>query len=304
MKEISASKKSASKVMYEAFKIILQNWGEMSSKILIEILGKNLNFDEWELEINKTTWNPRWITYLHFFSIDFVKAWFLLKRQWNRIVTSEGEKAMKKWAIELLSQANFLYKQREKNRDSLVEKKLENVSIGEIDENSNEKLYETNLKQIEDKAFESIRNHIIKKNPYEFQDIVWALLKSMWYHVPYIASRWKDWWIDLIAYQDPLWAKPPRIKIQVKHRPEYNISIDEVQRMSGLLNKDWDIWIIVTSWDFTSDAKLAARNSQFHIELINFSRFLELRKQYYSSMSDENKNYIPLHPIYFLWIDE
>ena len=56
------------------------------------------------------------------------------------------------------------------------------------------------------KAFGSISS---KKNPYEFQDLVAALLRAMGYYTPFIAPKGKDGGVDIIAYRDRS-ARPPR----------------------------------------------------------------------------------------------
>lgn len=41
----------------------------------------------------------------------------------------------------------------------------------------------------------------------------------MGYYIQSVAPRGKDGGIDIVAYTDPLGAKIPRIKVQVKHKP-------------------------------------------------------------------------------------
>ncbi len=43
-----------------------------------------------------------------------------------------------------------------------------------------------------------------------------------------------------------------------------------------------------------------ARSFSKHIELIDIERFIELWQEYYNNLSDEKKNKLPLHSIYFL----
>ena len=47
-----------------------------------------------------------------------------------------------------------------------------------------------------------------------------------------------------------------------------------------------------------------SRESREHIELIDFDRFISLWVEYYPKMTDEQKNSLPLHPIYFLGSNE
>ena len=71
-------------------------------------------------------------------------------------------------------------------------------------------------------------------------------------------------------------------------------------RKMGLLQKEGDVGIFVSSGGFTPDAKAAARNSHIHVELIDLARFIILWQEFYSKLSDEDKALLPLRPIYFL----
>ncbi len=67
----------------------------------------------------------------------------------------------------------------------------------------------------------------------------------------------------------------------------------------GLLQKDGDVGIFISSSGFTSDSKTTARSSHVHVELIDLSRFIELWQEFYHKLSDEDKALLPLIPIYF-----
>ncbi len=126
----------------------------------------------------------------------------------------------------------------------------------------------------------------------------------MGYHVPFIAPKGKDGGIDIVAYRDPLGALEPRIKIQVKHKSEPSISVNEIRSLMGLLNKTGDIGLFVTSGTFTSDSMKEARVSQTHLRLINIDDFIVLWQEYYPKMTDEDKKMLPLQPINFLGVNE
>ncbi|MFM6007043.1 MAG: restriction endonuclease [Sphaerospermopsis kisseleviana] len=138
-------------------------------------------------------------------------------------------------------------------------------------------------------------------NPYEFQDLVAALLRGMGYYTPFIAPKGKDGGLDVIAYQDPLGTVSPRIKVQIKHR-ESPATVDEIRQLRGVLQKDGDVGIFVSTGGFTGDAKNETRSSHTHIELIDFDRFISLWQQFYEKLPDEDKKRLPLTPIYFLGV--
>lgn len=96
----------------------------------------------------------------------------------------------------------------------------------------------------------------------------------------------------------------PRIKVQVKHRPDSKVPAEDIRSLTGLLNKDGDIGLFVTSGTFSSEAERSARESHRHIKLIDVDNFISLWQQFYSNLSDDDKNLLPLHPIYFLGSNE
>ena len=106
--------------------------------------------------------------------------------------------------------------------------------------------------------------------------------------------------MDIIAYQDPLGTTVPRIKVQVKHKPDAAVPVDEIRELLGLLNDNGEVGLFVTSGKFSSEAESFSRSSHKHIELINFERFVSLWQEFYNKLSDEDKNMLPLYPIYFL----
>ena len=301
MKEQSKSKQIAIKTIYGAFKILKANGGEMRGKDVVDKLRETLKFDDYEKHRFEKTGYIRWESILHFYTIDCIKAGFLLKSKGLWILTKEGEEAMKLGDEKLLTTATKIYREWDAKRKS--NKEGDDEEIEEIEQNKGQGL-KALLDQYEEIASNSIRNHILNKNPYEFQNLVAAVLSGMGYYISDIAERGPDGGIDIIAYTDPLGTKPPRIIVQVKHKPNDNISSAEIQKLSGTLKRNSDVGIFVTSGTFSKAAVKEARGSREHIELIDFSRLTSLWQEYYPKLSDEHKNLLPLQPIYFLGSNE
>jgi len=154
------------------------------------------------------------------------------------------------------------------------------------------------IHEIEQQAIDGLKHQINLLNAYEFQDLVAALLRGMGYYTPFVAPQGKDGGIDVIAYRDPLGTISPRIKVQIKHR-ESSAGAPEVRQLMGLLQKDGDVGMFVSSGGFSSDAKVTARSSHVHVELVDLDRYIALWKEFYPKMSDEDKSLLPLVPIYF-----
>lgn len=172
-----------------------------------------------------------------------------------------------------------------------------------VEEETLEKETIINIEQLEEQANEGIRQYIKAKNPYEFQDMVAALLRAMGYYTPFVAPKGRDGGVDVIAYIDALGAKTPRIKVQVKHMPETSIPAKDIRSLLGIL-RDGDIALFVTSGTYSPQARTEALTSKTYIKLIDGEEFIEMWQEYYSKMNDEDKNMMPLKHIAFVESNE
>nr|WP_320192694.1 Mrr restriction system protein [uncultured Desulfobacter sp.] len=294
---LSPSMACAVKTVYATFEILKESDGNLPSKEVMNKIPGKINLTDWEKERYEKTGYIRWQSILHFYTIDCSKAGYLRKQKGVWYLTEEGENAMSMGAVELLKTASKKYRKWDKSRKS------ENTTAPE-EEIPEEKIQKATIEQLEENAIDGIKEYLTNRNPYEFQDLVAALLRAMGYYTPFISPKGKDGGIDVIAFQDPLGANAPRIKVQVKHRPDAAIPVDEIRSLLGLLNKDGDIGLFVTSGRFTSDAERFARDSHIHVKLIDGDTFISLWKDFYSKLSDEEKNFLPLQPVYFLGTNE
>lgn len=221
------------------------------------------------------------------------KSWLFSQKKGVWYLTSEGETAIELGEVGLLEAATTAYRKWKKEKEAEVSE-IDN----EVELSNSDKEQEATIDEIEQIALEGLKNHIASKNPYEFQDLAAALLRGMGYYTPFVAPRGKDGGVDIIAYRDPLGTVSPRIKVQVKHRGQ-STSVHEIRQLMGLLQKDGDVGIFMSTGGFTSEAKTTARSSHVHVELINLGRFIELWQEFYHKLSDEDKSMLPLTPIFF-----
>lgn len=298
----SRTRKIAEKTIFAAFNILKNAGGELRGKEVIDKIRETVEFDDYEKHIYEKTGYVRWESILHFYTIDCMKAGYLRKSKGFWILTDEGAEAIKLGPEHLLNSVNKIYRQwnavrKTENHESEIED-IEQASI------ATGQVQKAILDQYEENANAGIREFICNKNPYEFQDLVAALLDTMGYHISHITERGPDGGIDIVAYTDPLGTKQPRIIVQVKHRPLDSVAPDAIQKLSGTLKRNTDVGIFVTSGQFSKPAIKEAINSREHIELIDFDRLIELWIEYYPKMRDDQKNLLPLHPIYFLGSNE
>jgi restriction system protein len=295
-KKLAPSRILASKTIYRAFQILKENHNEMSIKELLNAMEQKIDFNDWEKGRFEKSGQIRWQSVFQFFSIDCVKAGYLVKNNGIWYLTPEGIEAENLGEEKLFENITNEYKKWKK--EIIVDSDTFSGEE-EIEDKEDLLIYA----ELYEKAIEGMINYINKKNPYEFQDLVAALLRGMGYFTPFVAPKGKDGGVDIIAYKDPLGTTIPRIQVQIKHRENTTTSVKEIRELMGLL-KSGDVGIFVSSGGFTSDAKSTARSSNNHIELIDQNRFIELWRDFYDKLSDQDKNLFPLKPVYFLDINE
>ena len=291
-KPLAPSKAVASKTIYKCFELLKSAGGELPRNVVLEKLESSLTFTEWELEPLKSNGKPRWITVFLWYSVNCIKSGFLVKNSGTWILTPEGEGAMKGGKEALLQAIIDGYRKWSNDHAEEPELSLDTVTISEQNQSLNIELME---QQAMDGIFELINN----MNPYEFQDLVGALLRAMGYYTEFIAARGKDGGIDIIAYQDALGLKTPRIKVQIKHYPTNPIAVDALRSLKGILHSGEDVGLFVTSGSFSAEAKKLSRESNIHIKLIDGPALVELWKSHYHQLPDIDKSKLPLHPVYF-----
>jgi hypothetical protein len=124
-KKESRTRALAAKVIFAALSSLKEAGKGMPIKELIKVVGDKVNLNEWEEEIYPKSKNPRWVHAIYFFSIDCIKAGYLLKEKGICTITEEGEKALQLGPKGLLDEASRRYKEWELvNKKSKPEKKL------------------------------------------------------------------------------------------------------------------------------------------------------------------------------------
>lgn len=307
-KQPGKSIQSAAKTIYATFKILKEAGGELPGREVIQRIRQTVEFTDWEKLRYEKTGYIRWESILHFYTIDCMKAGFLQKEKGVWILTTEGEEAMKLGEAGLLEAAKAAYRKWQAETAGAVEdggkpSTQDEVLVAPEGKTSNQE-QEALLQQFEEKAIDGIQAFVARKNPYEWQDLVAALLRAMGYFIAFNSKRGKDGGIDIIAYSDPLGTRMPRIKVQVKHKPNDAIAVDAVKQLVANLNKQGDVGLFVTSGRFTSESERYSRESHIHVELIDFQRFVSLWQEHYAQLTDKEKNMLPLQPIYFLGVNE
>lgn len=230
---------------------------------------------------------------LRFNTIVCVKAGWLVKEKGRWFVTDAGIAALKAHPDpeSFVKAAIKLYREWEKTQpadEDDVEVDDSDVAAAGI-----------TLEEAQEQAWAEIEHYLLNMPPYEFQDLVAALLRAMGYHVGWIAPPGKDGGVDVVAFNDPLGTRPPRIKVQVK-RQQGRVSVDGLRSFMAILGAD-DVGIFVNAGGFTRDAEDEARGQHARrVTLVDLERLVELWTEYRGKLDEAARRRLPLQPVYFL----
>ena len=233
---------------------------------------------------------------VRFSTISAVKAGWLVKEKGHWTLTDDGRAAFDAFRDPeaFYDRARQLYREWKKAQPPDDE-------VTELDEGDTPS---TTLEEAEEAAWRDIRSYLAAMPPYEFQEVVAALLRAMGYRVDWVAPPGQDQGVDIVAYTDALGAIGPRIKVQVKRRSDQKINADDLRAFLAVLG-DQDIGLYVSTGGFTSNAEREARGQEKRrLVLVDDSRLVDLWIQHYDSLADEDRQRLPLTPVYFLATSE
>lgn len=295
------TKESATRALYAVMnEMAVRPDSCISTKEINPIVESKVELTDWERERTGKNKTIRWRNNLNYYSIWYVKAGFIIKNKdrgyWY--LTPDGADILKKSAEEVMMAAEDAFKKWQQEQEQFVDTIDDDSTLYSGETSAKENFTDDIDEDLESKARNSIRAYISAKNPYEFQDMVAALLHAMGYHIPFVAPKGKDGGIDIIAYVDPIGAQIPRVKVQVKHRIDA-ISASDIRQLLGTIRKG-EVALFVTSGRFAKDVEQYERNSTQFIRLIDGDDFIDMWQEYYDKMTKEERAMLPLKRITFL----
>lgn len=227
---------------------------------------------------------------VRFSTIKAVKAGWLIKEKGRWLLTDEGRKALEAYQDpeEFERQVDKLYKRWEASVPEEAEEEPKEAPEAGVA-----------LEEAEEMAWREVEEYLLELDPYDFQNLVKALLQGMGYHVAWIAPPGPDGGTDLIAYSDPLGTQGPRVRVQVKRRRE-KVTVEGLRAFMAVLGHE-DIGLLVSAGGFTRDAEQEARSQPARrITLLDLEKLFDLWVQYYRDVPEEGRRILPLKPVYYL----
>lgn len=274
------------------FQLLMANPHGMKAKEALTALKDQVELTEYEKGEFSSGGGPRFDRIVRFATIPCVKAEWLVKEKGVWTLTEEGIQAYNQYQSPegFYRQAQRLYREWRKSRK---------VPSPEIEEEVESKSAAITYEEAEEQAWNEIEEYLQNMPPYDLQKLVAALLKAMGYHVSWISPPGKDGGLDILAWNDPLGTRSPRMKVQVK-RQQSATNVSTLRSFMALLGDD-DVGIFVSTGGFTKDAEDEARTQQNRqVTLVNLQRFFELWVEHIGKLDEEAKDFLPLKPIYFL----
>ena len=291
------TRKRTGELLRHAFDQLLKNPDGLPGRDVIEYVASKVTLSPYEAGAYDAG-GRRFDTIIRYATVDCVKAGWMVKQHGRWHVTDEGAKAHKQFSDPeaFYKRAVQLYAEWKKGTESKAD---DGVAAPDPAGGGASSTATITFEQAEEQAWADIERHLTTMPPYEFQDLVAALLRAMGYHVGWVAPPGKDGGVDILAYNDPLGTRPPRMKVQVK-RQQQKVTVDGLRAFLAVVGAD-EVGVFVNTGGFTDDAKGEARAQHGKREtLVDIERLVDLWTEHYANLDESGRRRLPLQPIYFL----
>ena len=149
--------------------------------------------------------------------------------------------------------------------------------------------------EITAQANELIADLVSHLDPYDFQNLVAAVLRAMSFYAV-SSPPGRDRGVDIIAHPDPLGFEQPHVKVQVKHRRDKTGGPD-MRSFLGTL-RPGDSGLFVSTGGFTDDATLEAEGFRQPVTLLDRDSFIRLMLEHYEALETEYKAKVSLQRVW------
>jgi restriction system protein len=174
------------------------------------------------------------------------------------------------------------------------ERKAPSEPTGGLEERKDQ-LQQSN-RDVEEQSRELIEDRILALDPYEMQDLIAAVLRAMGYRTR-VSPPGSDRGVDVLASPDGLGLQEPRIKVEVKHRPNTAIGSPEIRSfVAGLRAGDKGLYL--STGGFSKEAKYEAERATHPTTLIDLAELAVLVTENYEQFDPTGRALIPLKRIY------
>jgi len=155
---------------------------------------------------------------------------------------------------------------------------------------------ETLLEDMEEKAFEFVKDRLAKLNWSQMQDFVAGLLRAMGYKTR-VSSAGSDRGKDIFASPDGLGFEDPRIFVEVKHHRDA-VGSQTIRSFIGG-RKPTDRCLFVSIGGFSKDAHYEAERAMVPCTLLDINDLVQLAIEHYERFDVDTRRLLPLKRFYW-----
>ncbi len=289
------TRRRTGELLRKLFEILMPHPEGMQARDALAALGAAVQLSDYERGTYESG-GSRFEKIVRFATVDLVKAGWLHKAKGRWTITEAGKEASASYPDPeaFYKRAVRLYYEWKATQPD-----AEPDAAEEPEDQSSGKAARITFEEAEEQAWVEIEQYLRGMKPYDFQDLVAALLRAMGYHISWIAPPGKDGGIDILAHTDPLGTRPPRIKVQVKRQAQA-VGTDGLRSFMALLGED-DVGLFVSTGGFSKDAAEEARTQEKRkVTLIDLEGLFDLWVEHYPRLTDDARRRLPLRPIHFL----
>lgn len=287
-KPVSASKALAARVLHAGLTVAHEAGGELSIRDIKRAIGERLSFEPWATEIIESNGLPRWEMYLHFFSIDAVKAGFMRKTRGLWSVTAQGVQALDLGPQGFLDASTKAYSEWAKanKKSKLVDTAppVDDGGIPELPQAPPEELMQSIQSEAQGRLAEEILDRLKVMTWQGFERAVVQVLTGMGYggsrkEAGKALQRAGDEGIDGIINEDRLGLDV--IYVQAKKWSEGNVGRPDIQKFVGALaGKQANKGIFITTGGFSREARDYVAHLSQKVILIDGDKLAALMIEY------------------------
>jgi restriction system protein len=291
------TRRRTGELLRHAFALLLEHPDGLPGREVIDHVAGKVTLSPYEAG-SYDNGGRRFDTIIRYATVDCVKAGWMVKQHGRWTLTEEGRSA-----YETLTEPEAFYRRAVRLyaawKKGMEGKEHEGTTPAEDNDGAVTGPAAITFEQAEEQAWTQIERHVTTMPPYEFQDLVAALLRAMGYHVGWVAPPGKDGGVDILAFNDPLGTRPPRMKVQVK-RQQQKVTVDGLRAFMAVVGAD-EVGVFVNTGGFTDDAKGEARAQHGRrVTLVDLERLVDLWTEHYARLDETGRRRLPLQPIYFL----
>lgn len=302
---ISAARQG--ELLRTVFEVLMEHPEGLPGGQVLREMAQRCPLTDYEQGRYKTGSEPRGFTATRWYTVNCVKAGWMAKSRGTWILTDAGRHAFEQYRdpaqFERESSRRYrAWREANPTGDQAPTGPLDAVSPStdqEPDAESPTALAYSTLEEATEQAWTQVQEYLLGMDPYDFQNLVAALLKSMNYYVHYVSPPGPDQGLDILAFTDPLGVQGARVKVQVKRRQD-KANADSLRAFMSILGPN-DVGIYMCAGGFTADAMREARNQESRrIMLLDLEKFFELWIENANLLPEQDQALLPLKPVYFL----